>query len=96
MARSPTRFNPSLCRGADSPGPSLRLSGQYDDRGRKITRTPKIPRLSDVLLIYRSPDVRYTAAPQEMACRKQGHNQARSRTFREGDPAPWPTYVSTK
>ena|SRR5438874_2234671 len=33
MARSPTRFNPSLCRGADSPGPSLRLSGQYDDRG---------------------------------------------------------------
>src|SRR4029453_424820 len=39
MARSPTRFNPSLCRGADSPCLSLRLSGQYDDRGRWVHPT---------------------------------------------------------
>src|SRR5262245_13064192 len=43
--------------------------------------TSTLTRLSDVLLIYRSPEVRYTAAPQEMACRKHGYNHARSRTF---------------
>src|SRR5882762_8922587 len=42
MARSPTRFNPSLCRGADSPGPSLRLSGQYDDRGPGLGKLRKL------------------------------------------------------
>jgi hypothetical protein len=46
--------------------------------------------------IYRSPEVRYTAAPQEMACRQQGDTHARSQTFQEGDPAQWPMYVSTK